>query len=177
MNEDYEEKNIRLDDYGDGSGPKSSRWKFFFAMLGIILSVVGLYAVANLYTSRQGREQAQVLTNNLKQAEEDIVKQQMADTNGGKTPQETLLLYIDAIEKRDYELASKYFILENQKYEINLLNNADAQTKSSYLALLKNLSALKGVYSADGKSYSIPVNDKASVNFIVYPSGVWKIKS
>ena len=33
----------------------------------------------------------------------------VADTYGGKTPQETLDMFISAVEKGDYELASKYF--------------------------------------------------------------------
>jgi len=33
------------------------------------------------------------------------------DTYGGKTPEETLNLFIEALKKEDLELASKYFVL------------------------------------------------------------------
>ena len=35
-----------------------------------------------------------------------------ADTYGGKTPQETLDMFVDALKKGDVELASKYFLLD-----------------------------------------------------------------
>ena len=40
----------------------------------------------------------------------EIYDAAMADTYGGKTPQATLQMYIEAVEKGDYELASKYFV-------------------------------------------------------------------
>src|SRR3990172_5868137 len=38
----------------------------------------------------------------------------LEDIYGGKTPKETLELFIAAIEKEDFDLASKYFILSKQ---------------------------------------------------------------
>lgn len=37
-----------------------------------------------------------------------------ADTYGGDTPEETLRLFVEALEAKDYELAAKYFVPENQ---------------------------------------------------------------
>ena len=37
------------------------------------------------------------------------------DNYGGETPEETLELYIKALENKDFELASKYFVLEDQE--------------------------------------------------------------
>lgn len=37
------------------------------------------------------------------------------DTFGGKTPQETYGMFLNALKKKDIELASKYFVLEKQK--------------------------------------------------------------
>ena len=55
----------------------------------------------------------------LAQALRDIEKKDyemaMADTFGGQTPQETLEMFIKAVEKGDYELASKYLVSEEQK--------------------------------------------------------------
>ena len=44
-----------------------------------------------------------------------------ADTWGGKTPQETLDLFIDALRKGDVELASKYFLIETTVNDPNYL--------------------------------------------------------
>ena len=37
-----------------------------------------------------------------------------ADTYGGKTPEETLNLFVEALKKEDVELASKYFLLDDE---------------------------------------------------------------
>lgn len=42
-----------------------------------------------------------------------------ADTYGGKTPEETLALFIDALKKGDIDLASKYYVLEKQEEELS----------------------------------------------------------
>jgi len=51
----------------------------------------------------------------LQKKESDLEAAYKADTYGGETPEETLRLFIDALEKKDYELASKYFVVEEQK--------------------------------------------------------------
>lgn len=43
-----------------------------------------------------------------------LEKQYREDTYGGATPEETLKLFVAALEKKDYTLASKYFIPEKQ---------------------------------------------------------------
>ncbi len=42
-------------------------------------------------------------------------KPYIEDTYGGKTPEETWGLFLDALKKGDVELASKYFVVEKQK--------------------------------------------------------------
>ena len=49
---------------------------------------------------------------------EDAMK---ADTFGGKTPRETLDMFIDALKKGDVELAAKYFELETNDMDPNYL--------------------------------------------------------
>lgn len=41
--------------------------------------------------------------------------QYKTDTYGGATPEETLRLFVEALEKRDYELAAKYFVPEERE--------------------------------------------------------------
>src|SRR3990167_4021988 len=53
--------------------------------------------------------------------EKAYVEAMTADTYGGKTPQETLDLFVDALKKGDVELASKYFALnDNENSEFYL---------------------------------------------------------
>ena len=46
---------------------------------------------------------------------EQYKQAQSKDTYGGKTPEETLSLFVDALKKGDTKLASKYFILDKQE--------------------------------------------------------------
>ena len=46
---------------------------------------------------------------------EQYKQAQNKDIYGGKTPEETLSLFVDALKKGDVKLASKYFVLDKQK--------------------------------------------------------------
>jgi len=45
---------------------------------------------------------------------ENLQKQYAEDTFGGDTPEETLRLFVEALKKRDTDLAAKYFVLDKQ---------------------------------------------------------------
>ncbi len=49
-------ENQNLDDYGDGSEYKSTRWKFFSVLLAIIVVVLALFIGARWYQAEQGRQ-------------------------------------------------------------------------------------------------------------------------
>src|SRR3989338_4949211 len=51
----------------------------------------------------------------------DLEKQYAEDTYGGKTPEETLQLFIDALKAGDIELASKYFVVEERGKKLEFL--------------------------------------------------------
>src|SRR3990167_11080939 len=53
--------------------------------------------------------------------EKAYVEAMTADTYGGKTPRETLDMFIDALKKGDVELAAKYFELETNDMDPNYL--------------------------------------------------------
>lgn len=173
--EHKENNNDKLDGQNGALKPKSSNWKFFAALLGILLIVITLFAVFQRRQFEQKQKKIADIADKAKQEEGIIYKQQLADTYGGKTPQETLKMYIAAIEKGDYNLAGKYFVAEKQQTGADLLAKATADERKGYLLLLNNLSAMKGAYSADGKIYSIAISDKLSVKFNLYSSGIWKI--
>jgi hypothetical protein len=109
------------------------------------------------------------------QAEEE--RPYREDTYGGKTPKETLELFIAAVEKGDYDLASKYFILSKQEEWNKRLKNGDIKKIKDWIAKLKEAQD-KGsvtenrfqmyVKGSDGK-------DELLIDFIKYPQGIWKI--
>lgn len=46
---------------------------------------------------------------------EELTRKYNEDTYGGKTPEETLALFIEALKKGDTNLAAKYFVLDKQE--------------------------------------------------------------
>jgi hypothetical protein len=108
--------------------------------------------------------------------QEDFYQSALADNVGGKTPQDTLRMYIEAVEKGDYELASKYFILEKQEKELKIFQDKKYKQEDldNYIGLLKKVLAEEtGGYSWDKKFFSY--DGKILVDLALYPSGVWKL--
>ncbi len=112
------------------------------------------------------------------QAEED--RPYLEDTYGGKTPKETLELFITAVEKGDYDLASKYFILSKQEEWSSGLVKIKEKNNINFI-----ISKLKGVYNEMDNSDPteglngqklFTVGSDVPVTFIKYPQGNWKIE-
>ena len=107
--------------------PKKTYWKFVFGFLGIVVVIGGGFFVWNGYLSSEAKSRRQM----EKQYEVymewekrylDALKQ---DTYGGKTPEETLKMFIDALKKEDIELASKYFALDTNENSENYLTRKE----------------------------------------------------
>ncbi|MFH1048535.1 MAG: hypothetical protein V1732_02630 [Patescibacteria group bacterium] len=82
---------------------------------GYVLGVVGYIKVIGPYVSEM--KYKAFLKDYLKPYEEDFT--------GGDTPEETIDLFIEALKKGDYELASKYFIISKQEIVKNVLKEKD----------------------------------------------------
>ena len=67
------------------------------------------------------------------QALNDWVEKQKKDTYGGNTPQETWNMFIDALEKGDVELASKYFVVGKQDAWIANLKNIKKNNQLDFM--------------------------------------------
>jgi len=100
-----------------------------------------------------------------------------ADTYGGVTPQETLQMFIDAVEAGNYELASRYMSVSNQEAEkTSLLELENKGNLRSFLSLLENAQS-DGEITED----SFRMKSKTElgpyyfIRFIKYPQGLWKI--
>ena len=101
--------------------PKRKYWKFILGFLGIIVIVGGGFFVWERYLSPQAKSNRETQKNYEKYLawEENYKKAMTEDTYGGKTPEETLKMFIEALKKKDIDLASKYFALntnENSEY-------------------------------------------------------------
>ncbi|MFA5098969.1 MAG: hypothetical protein WC461_01990 [Candidatus Paceibacterota bacterium] len=178
-----EEQNLLLD------SPKKSKYlKFVAGFLGIIILFAGGYFIWDRYLSPEARldrerEQGVQKYLDLVKNYEDAMKN---DTYGGKTPEETLKMFIDALKNDDVELASKYFVLDengkvNPKWIKGLQDTKDAGRFQGLATLLSGAIADEdNSTSAEDFKFKAYENNvlKAYVNmqFNKY-SGIWKIES
>src|SRR3989344_6108538 len=151
---------------------RSSRTRFFIAFLAMIGTALFLFFAWKIYLWKSGKE-PDLIAEAVRQAEQKDYAIAMADTYGGKTPQETLQMYISAVEKGDYELASKYFIGANQEKELKSLQSSKRENIENIIRLLKQTLQSEGSYSEDKKGYGII--EPLYVRFKIYPNGIWKI--
>lgn len=154
------------------------RKKIIFVVLAVVV-LGGLLiwlgpGFYNDYKTWQFTKQMNQISEELDKAKKDEYQAMMADTYGGKTPQETLRMYITAVEKGDYDLASKYFVIEKQKeWGVSLSKASNAGKLENLLLPLQNTSIEGGYYSSDKKIYS--VDNPIFIEFVLKPNGVWKI--
>jgi len=110
------------------------RWWFWVGLLVLVVAVWWFWGyfswLINQAPSRD--ENARARAGWLKMQTEDaaLEAQYRADNYGGATPEETLRLFVEALEKRDFELASKYFVVEEQA---NLLLEIRDSEKGGFL--------------------------------------------
>jgi predicted negative regulator of RcsB-dependent stress response len=103
--------------------PKRKYWKFVVWFLAIIVLAAGGFFVWDKYFSPEAKLNRQNAENYQKYLDwqANYEKAMKEDTYGGKTPEETLKMFIEALRKGDIELASKYFALNtNEKSEYYL---------------------------------------------------------
>ena len=144
----------------------------FFAVVFFLIIVIDGW---NYYDQWKGEKRIDELAQELRRLDKEDYERKMADKVGGKTPQETLDLFIQAVENGDYELASKYFVVEKQeKWEKDLEEVGIAKKLNTLLDPLKKVIYSNKGYSFDKKEYNI--HTPILVSFILYPSGNWKIE-
>ena len=144
-------------------------------LLALLAGILAFYAIAMFkdWQYRRGLDQSRQMYDEW---QEEFYQQALADNVGGKTPQDTLRMYIEAVEKGDYELASKYFILENQEKELKIFQDKKYKQEDldNYISILKKVLAEEtGGYSWDNKFFSY--DGQLYVSFALYPSEVWKL--
>lgn len=150
---------------------KTSYWKFIGAFLAIIVLALAALAASRIYGARQAVQNA---AEALRKSAADDYRRALADTYGGKTPQETLQMYTDAVEKGDYVLASKYFVVaEQEKWAKELVDIAHSNKIDSFLSPIRQAQESSGEYSSIGDTFAI--HNPVLISFIKYPSGIWKI--
>lgn len=167
---------MRTMDFENGE-PKRSFWRFGIIFLAItVLAVAAVWGYGK-YVLWRGTQNVERMAEGFKKASQDEYNREMADTYGGKTPQETLQMYISAVEKGDYDLASRYLTSPNKEKEVEQLNLLrDKGNVGFFLNILKGAKpsgeAINNIFEMKSAIKSMP---DYYVKFFLYPNGIWKI--
>ncbi len=164
-----------------------SSWKFLIAFAAIILLVLAGYWIWDNQLSLETKEsdEPKATYEEAIEYQKQLEEAMRADTSGGKTPEETLRLFIEALRKENVDLAFQYFVLEENgerdpKWREGLIKTRDAGKLQEVADLLSKAKPEEGRVSENDFKLSIREGRelKAYINlqFNQY-SGVWKIES
>ena len=111
---------------------------------------------------------------------EDLQAQYESDTFGGATPEETLQLFITALEAGDIELASKYFLPDEREETVELLQNEfDVDKNFDHLVFVLKELKQNGGETKEDKAFFLKINKENVVTTEVVltrnQNNVWKI--
>ncbi len=167
---------------------KSSFWKFMIAFAAIILLVLAGYWLWNNRFSPEAKQAREMNANYDRyfEYEKSLEEAMKNDTYGGKTPEETLQLFIEALRKNDVDLAFQYFILKENgerdpKWREGLIKTRDAGKLQEAIDLLSRAKPDPSERSYE-KDFKLVVREGGEVKAYVdlelnEYSGVWKIES
>lgn len=162
--------------------------KHIVGFFGLIVLVGGSYFVWDGYFSESAKYNRQIEQNMEKynEWERNYTKAMTEDVYGGKTPQETLNMFIDALKKEDVDLASKYFMLNevgqiNQELIGDLKKTQEMSQIANMVAIISKLNFDKNHSSAD-TAWFTSINKEGLVEYSAILklnefSKVWKIES
>lgn len=172
---------------------KGKFWKFFIGLVVLVVLGAVIFFVWSGYFSPEARQARNTQQNYEKylaweKAYGDAMRE---DTYGGKTPEETLRMFIDALKKGDIELASKYFMLDTSEKSPDYLTRRnieealrDKQKKGEIeglVILVESAISNPGTSLYEGDfEFSIEENGEVISNInmgLNKYSNVWKIES
>ena len=97
----------------------TGRWWFWVGLVVLIVGGWYVWGYASWWLagadSRAENRSAYLGWLKMEADSKALEAQYRADNYGGTTPEETLRLFIEALEKKDYALAAKYFVVEKQE--------------------------------------------------------------
>jgi len=148
-------------------------WKFETGFLLIIGAALAVWATTVYFSP--GAQQQRDAEEYLERLQADYAN----DTYGGATPEETLALFIAALEKGDIELASMYFLPEDREKMVKRFEEEFLIDKN-FDHIVQGLASLKKTEGGNSKTVFFVGTDSGSVvtSQVVLdknPNGVWKI--
>ena len=162
--------------------------KFVLIFVGIIVLVGGGYLawVNYLSPSAQFARMAERNYQKYLDQQKKYEAAMTADTYGGKTPEETLNLFVSALKSGDMTLASKYFVLNDDgQPDQEWLDGLNAAKKDgqieSIIEMITNNSKPAGSWTSDKYGFEIRNAEGKllyDINLVLNKySNVWKIEN
>lgn len=111
---------------GDGGRNFFNRKNFKLGLKHWIgTAIVGIVAAFVIWGMLNGQEflASFLLNREAKRIQQEFERPYREDKYGGKTPEETFDLFLEALRKDDIDLASKYFVLDKQEQWRKTLEN------------------------------------------------------
>lgn len=147
-------------------------WKFLVGFLVIMAVGFFLLVWANTYHDGKNSDESKA-----EKYLKDLKKAYDEDTYGGKTPEETLQLFIDALKKGDIDLAAKYFVVEKQgEWTDELKNTKETEGLDLIIAEAQKLKLSK---NNGNRAFFTLANEQniveVQVILALVPNGIWKI--
>ncbi len=118
------EENIKKIDRVD-KNKKLKKWFKIIVLIALLIFVLGLVFNKYFWLSTVTSFQNKMMMRNIAKYEQKFKD----DKYGGKTPEETYVMFLEALKKKDIELASKYFVLEKQEEYKKALYEVDKNGK------------------------------------------------
>ncbi len=168
---------------------------FLVLVVVAVLVVIGLLNFSDIVDAVHGKLEAW----KYQRMVDKMTAPYKNDKYGGKTPEETFDLFIDALKKEDIDLASKYFVIPKQESwkktlgeykKQNILADLITELESNRKKWIKNTGSDHNVVefnfttkvvkeseaSFGSQKLKIPAgNYTNTTQFQMYPSGIWKI--
>lgn len=154
--------------------------KYAIACLALIVVAIAGYYAGGIVKYFLDIRKAEKVTENFQRLLEEPYRK---DTYGGKTPEDTWAMFLEALKKEDIELASKYFVVNKQDEEREKLFQIKQDKKLELLSRIysQELKKESTQYTSDEESYYYIVRDDFggmadSIKFYRNPyTEVWKI--
>ena len=150
-----------------------------FIMCGFIILVGRAW-----YKGNEAKIETEARTRRIMETEQRYANAMAQDVYGARTPQETLDLFVRALRAGDLDLASKYFVLDedltHEQWRRNLRDKAEAGELSGIATALEHAAPdAQAIYSEDDYKFKASGTQGGLDIYIGMrlnkQSGVWKI--
>ena len=147
-----------------------------------IIAILGLVVLNKLSLEKQNPDSSIADQQSLERVQE-LETALKNDTQGGKTPEETIQLFLAALKAGDMNQAAQYFAIDTNERSvyyltrqqwIDALNYKNKTEITSLIAAVEN--AKKQSISTDTAVFDIPPSSQLIMQFNTY-NNIWKIIS